>query len=139
MQTLVCRLPAVPSLGKFAVDKWANHPLLHYKGHILKRKLDDQIIIRRGKKNKTVICDRLAKERAAVAGICSGGPSESTAYDSFLTQDDYVEYLRDSVRSAPVTPLQESWRKRILAVSFVYLFHCVRPQLFRKITVSLNL
>ena len=109
-------MPAIPSLGKFGVDKWASHPLLHYHGHVLKRKLDDQIIIKRGKRNKTGICDKLAKQRAALAGACSG-PSDTTVYDSFLTQDDYVEYLRDSVRSAPVTPLQESWKKRILSVS----------------------
>ncbi|CAG7837267.1 unnamed protein product [Allacma fusca] len=109
------RLPAVPSLGKFANDKWGGHPLLSYYGHVIKRRFDDQVIIRRGKRQKAIICDKIYREKLAKGELCAVPIDPNDNLDSFLTQDDFVEYLRDSVRSAPVDPLQASWKKRILA------------------------
>jgi len=76
--------------------------------------VDDNVIVRRAKKTKTKVCDRIFKEKRAKA---LADEEEKPDLESFLNQDDYVEFLRDSVRAAPVNPLHKRWRKKILGVN----------------------
>jgi len=106
-------LPPVPSIGKFKYDPWPEHPLMKYFGKQEKQKLDDQVIIRHGKKIKSYVADAVYKKKAAEA---AKGDHDHGPVENFLTQDDFVEYLRDSVRSAPVVPMHKLWRKRVVNV-----------------------
>ncbi len=117
------QLPPVPSLGKFKEDKWANHPLLGYYGHLLKREVDDSVIVRRARKTKTKICDKIVKEKRAKAAEAD---EDKPNLETFLNQEDYVEFLRDSVRSAPVNSLHKKWRKKILGVRMRALFPIIQ-------------
>lgn len=74
-------------------------------------------MIRRGKKVKNIVADvvykkeiEAGKEKEGAAGG-SGGDLEA-----FLTQEDFAEYRRDSVKAAPVVPMQKSWLRRIASV-----------------------
>jgi len=124
------RLPPIPSLGEFRVDKRANHPLLHYRRHIQKQKLEDAVIVQRGIKNKTRTHDLYLKRKKVEinspedAKLCHEllyrDKNEGEGLDEFLTQEDFVDYLRDSVLSAPVNPINAAWVRKIVSV---------RPQL----------
>ena len=109
-------LPPIPSMGKFKEDRWEKHPLLSYYGNVLKREVDDSIIVKRGRATKTRVCDKIWKEKRRKLNEAEEDEEIPEDFDSFLNQDDYVEFLRDSVRSAPVNPLHKKWRKKILGV-----------------------
>jgi len=108
----IFRMPPVPSMGRFNRDPWDHHPLMTYYGYKEKRKQDDEVIVRHGKKMKSFIADSVEKSKK----VKTEGPEDIHKLESFLTQEDFVEFLRDSVRSAPVVPLQESWEKTIISV-----------------------
>lgn len=107
------RMSPIPSMGKFRNDPWVEHPLMRYFGFKEKKKQDEEVVIRHGKRIKSFVADSVYKKREADK-LAHG--EEPVHLENFLTQDDFVEYLRDSVRSAPVIPMQKAWKKKITGV-----------------------
>lgn len=90
-----------------------------YFGFRQKRKQDQAVVIRHGKKIKSVVANTVQK-RLEVERVKQF--DEDAKLESFLTQDDFVEYLRDSVRSAPVIPIQSGWEQKIYSVWHLSIF-----------------
>lgn len=86
---------------------------MNYFGFKQKRKQDNEVVIRHGKKVKANVADAVQK-RLEIERVKQFDDEQKL--ESFLTQEDFVEYLRDSVRSAPVIPLQSSWEQKIYSM-----------------------
>jgi hypothetical protein len=118
-KTQAFKMPPVPTMGKFKYDPWTEHPLMKYFGQKQKKKQDDEVIIRHGKKIKSVVADSVYKKKEADRAANKGDETSAQQnVESFLTQEDFVEYLRDSVRSAPVVPMHKKWRHKVASVRY---------------------
>lgn len=104
-----------PRIECFRNDPWAEHPLLRYDSLAEKKQLDNEVVIRRGKKVKNAVANVVYRNMKTECG--QKVKDDNDDLEAFLTQDDFDEYRRDSVKSAPVVPIQKSWLRHIAAVS----------------------
>lgn len=86
---------------------------MSYFGFRQKRRLDNEVVIRQGKKVKSQVANAVQK-RLEIERVQQF--DEEQKLENFLTQDDFVEYLRDSVRAAPVIPIQTAWEQKIYSL-----------------------
>lgn len=105
-------LTKIPSATEFIKRSQQFHsPLLEYHGHLIKRAIDDAVIAKRAMKLKLKVCDVVKKEQRAMV---DGEVDEQVSLSKFLSQEDFIEYIRDSVRSAPMTGLSQLWIDKML-------------------------
>jgi hypothetical protein len=104
-----------PTLDCFKNDPWIEHPLLRYNAVVEKKTQDNEVVIRRGKKVKNLVADIVYKKEAENAEK-NGEEQNGADLESFLTQEDFAEYRRDSVKAAPVVPMSKASLRRIAAL-----------------------
>lgn len=91
-------------------------------GARIQREINDKVIAKRAEKHAYGIRHQLEKDKEGAEELSRKEIEEQEQIAGFLTDDDFLELIRDSVPSAPMGTLSPKWIQRMCRLNVLLLF-----------------